>query len=133
MLSKISSEYGRRLIPQILDNLAATEPDRIIFSIAAFSDDSHQFRHISASTFAKAVDKTAWWLRGHIGKESEKNRCHNGDQIGGQTGERQGIRTERSPPVRMVGYIGPRKSNEKSSELVLQTTDCTEMIFDTSS
>ncbi|KAL8722330.1 MAG: hypothetical protein Q9225_001178 [Loekoesia sp. 1 TL-2023] len=62
------TEYGKRLIPQILDNLASAEPDRIIYSVATFSDISHEFRHISARTFAKAVDKTAWWLHDQVGK-----------------------------------------------------------------
>ncbi len=75
------TEYGKRLIPQILDDLAANEPDRIIYSIARSSGPTYDFRHISARTFAKAVDKTAWWLRN-------------------QTGTPTTIET--------VGYIGPR-------------------------
>lgn len=76
------TEYGRRLIPQILDRLASTEPDRIIYSVATFSDDTHSFRHISARIFANAVNKTAWWLH---------------DQIG------------RPMLLETVGYIGPRE------------------------
>ena len=60
-------EYGKRLIPQILDSLALAEPDRIIYSIAKFSDNSYDFQHVSARNFAKAVDKTAWWLNRNIG------------------------------------------------------------------
>ncbi len=77
-----STEYGKRLIPQILDSLASAEPDRIIYSVATFSDTSHGFRHISARTFARAVDKTAWWLRNQVGKPTL---------------------------IQTVGYIGPRK------------------------
>ncbi|KAH6873804.1 hypothetical protein B0T10DRAFT_234380 [Thelonectria olida] len=62
-----STEYGRRLIPQILDSLAATEPDRIIYSVATSSDISHGFQHVTARAFAKAVDKTAWWLHTQVG------------------------------------------------------------------
>ncbi|ORY16213.1 transferase family protein-like protein [Clohesyomyces aquaticus] len=64
---KTPPQYGKRLIPQILDELASTNPDRIIFSIASFKDGSHAFRDISARTFAKAVDKTAWWLHNQVG------------------------------------------------------------------
>lgn len=81
-----SPEYGRRLIPQILDRLAATEPDRIVFSITSFSDNSLGFRDISARDLAKAVDKTAWWIRNHVGKQHE------------------------TPKIQTLGYIGPRKS-----------------------
>ena len=82
-----STDYGKRLIPQILDSLARAEPDRIIYSVATFSDSSHEFRHISARTFAKAVDKTAWWLRNQVGK---------------------------STLIQTVGYIGPRKFERKA-------------------
>ncbi|KAL8768128.1 MAG: hypothetical protein Q9194_005790 [Teloschistes cf. exilis] len=65
-----STSFGKRLIPQILDSLAAREPDRIIYSLATFSDISPKFRHITASTFAKAVDKTAWWLHAQLGSSA---------------------------------------------------------------
>ncbi|UZP37004.1 hypothetical protein NXS19_004820 [Fusarium pseudograminearum] len=73
-------KIGNRLIPQILDDLAATEPDRIIYSWAKSSDLSQGFRHISAREFTKAVDKTAWLLQRELGETSE---------------------------IRAVGYIGP--------------------------
>jgi len=79
---QISTEYGKRLLPQILDRLASSEPDRVIYSVATFSGNSHGFQHISARKFAKAVDKTAWWLHKQVG-------------------------TTKS--IQTVGYIGPRK------------------------
>jgi hypothetical protein len=98
-----STEYGKRLIPQILDSLASAEPNRIIYSVAAFSDNSHEFRHVSARSFAKAVDKTAWWLHNQVGK---------------------------SALIRTVGYIGPREWERKGSGLVQLFTDDIQMIFD---
>lgn len=87
-----STEYGKRLIPQILDSLASAEPNRIIYSVATFSDISHEFRHISARTFAKAVDKTSWWLHNQL---------------------------EKSTLIQTVGYIGPRKLEKNPSSLAL--------------
>lgn len=87
-----STEYGKRLIPQILDNLAATEPDRIVYSIANSADCAHGFRQISARTFAKAVDRTAWWLHHQVGKPTS---------------------------IQTVGYIGPRKLGTIFSSLAL--------------
>lgn len=83
-----STDYGKRLIPQILDTLAATQPDRIVYSVTSFSDNSHKFKHVSARTFANAVDKTAWWLH---------------DQVGTPTS------------IQTVGYIGPRKFGKRIS------------------
>ncbi|KAM7195495.1 acetyl-CoA synthetase-like protein [Rhypophila sp. PSN 637] len=79
-VSTASNEYGRRLIPHILDDLAANEPDRVVYSVAKSADVSQGLLDISAKAMAQAVDKAAWWLREQIGETS-------------------------SP--KMVGYIGP--------------------------
>lgn len=72
--------YGQRLIPQIVDSLALTDADRIIFSLAKVSGTSLDLRNISAGAFAKAVDKTAWWLHSQAGTPTS---------------------------IRPIGYIGP--------------------------
>ena len=77
-----SIPYGKRLIPQIMDSLAATEPERTVFSLTTLSGAAPEFRHISARTFTRAVDKTAWWLHDQLGKPKL---------------------------IEPVGYIGPRK------------------------
>lgn len=107
MTVKTSTKYGKRLIPQILDSLASAEPDRIIYSVAKFLDDSHEFRHVSARTFARAVDKTAWWLQNQVGKP---------------------------PLIQTIGYIGPRELERKPLSLLYclsLITDYAKMIFDT--
>lgn len=76
--------YGKRLIPQVLDNLARSEPDRIIYSLASFADQTANFRTITAAAFAKAVDKTAWFLHDELKDRSGKG-------------------------ILPIGYIGPRK------------------------
>lgn len=96
-----SLEYGKRLIPQILDRQALTDPDRIVYSIATFSDDSHKFLHISARAFAKAVDKTAWWLYDSVGTP-------NGVSSGEQNADQNAIQRE-TLKIQPLGYIGPRK------------------------
>jgi hypothetical protein len=100
--------YGKRLLPNLLDSLALAEPDRIIYSIASFSDDSAQFRGITASAFAKAVDKTAWWL-------------HN--QIKSPNGTRNGDNGELKQSITPIGYIGPRKSRRFPPEDDFLLTD----------
>ena len=63
----VSAEYGRRLIPQIMDDLAASEPERTVFSLASLSNGFLKLNPISAQQFTRAVDKTAWWLRNQVG------------------------------------------------------------------
>ena len=82
MSVKANRDYGRRLIPRILDSVAALSPERIVYTVLNLVDGKYQLQHITASIFAKAVDKTAWWLQSQIG-----------DGHG----------------IRPVGYIGPRR------------------------
>ena len=76
-------DYGRRLLPHIVDDVASESPDRIGYSIVNNPDDANNTKHITASAFAKAIDKTAWWLSSFVGAQTS---------------------------VLPVGYIGPRKS-----------------------
>lgn len=78
-----TGNFGKRLIPQILDDLAQSDPHCVVYSLAC-SPDCSEFRHISAQDFARAVDKTAWWLQSLVG-------------------------TSQSSQIRPLGYIGPRK------------------------
>jgi hypothetical protein len=90
-----------------MDSLASAEPDRTVFSVATFTGDSLEFRHISAHAFAKAVDKTAWWLHNQVGKPIS---------------------------IQPVGYIGPRKLERKPQVERSGSSPCTDyekMIFDT--
>lgn len=82
-----TQNYGKRLIPQILDDLAHAEPDRIIYSLASFSNETAHFRTITAGAFAKAVDKTAWFLHDRL--KEHRDKANKG--------------------ILPIGYIGPRK------------------------
>ena len=75
-------QYGRRLIPHIVDDLAMSEPERIVYSFPKSQNVSQGFRDVSARELARAVDKVAWWLHNEIGKSSS---------------------------LETIGYIGPRK------------------------
>jgi hypothetical protein len=79
----LSIPYGRRLIPQIMDSLAANEPEMPVFSLTSLVKGSLKLKDVSARLFARAVNKTACWLR---------------DQVGIPNG------------IQPVAYIGPRKS-----------------------
>ncbi|KAI1874087.1 uncharacterized protein JN550_002666 [Neoarthrinium moseri] len=62
---------GTRLIPHVVDEVSATEPNRIVYSVALSADISKGFYEISARNFANAVNKTAWWLQGLIGRSDK--------------------------------------------------------------
>lgn len=76
-------DYGRRLLPQIIDELAVSHPEQSLFSLSTMAKNVLEFRDVSANKFAKAVDKTAWWLQEEVGKPAA---------------------------IQPIGYIGPRTS-----------------------
>lgn len=80
----VSKDYGRRLVPVIVDGMARNDPERAVYSIPLSQDLSDGFRDISARVFANAVNRTAWWLEAKLGKGSS---------------------------FQSVGYIGPRMSH----------------------
>lgn len=67
MKPTMPTPYGRRLIPQIMDSLAAINPGRTVFSLASLSNGLLKLSPVSARQFTRAVDKTAWWLRDQVG------------------------------------------------------------------
>jgi len=93
-----SPSYGRRLIPQILDQLAASQPERVVYSVASCATEIPSFHHISARMFCKAVDKTAWWLQGQL-DALKQAPCADANA------NRQVL-----PKIQPLGYIGPRNS-----------------------
>lgn len=101
MASNNSLDYGKRLIPQILDRLEALEPDRIVYSLTTLAQNSPKFQHISARVFANAVNRTAWWLQKQV---PTVNGSSNGDQNLDPNKQEQ-----EAPIIRPLGYIGPRK------------------------
>ena len=62
--------YGSRLLPQVLDDLAISKPERIYASFPTSFDLRNGFRDVTVLQMARAVNAMAWWLEGKIGKSS---------------------------------------------------------------
>ena len=60
--------YGSRLLPQVVDELARTNPQRIFATIPLSSDLTHGFRDITMLQVSQAVNKCAFWLEDTIGR-----------------------------------------------------------------
>lgn len=75
-------QYGRRLVPTIVDDLARDEPNHILYCIPKNDQLENGCRDISARVFANAVNRTAQWIETQIG---------------------------RSDVFKTVAYVGPRK------------------------
>ncbi|KAL8788720.1 MAG: hypothetical protein Q9213_001534 [Squamulea squamosa] len=64
------SEYGSRLLPQVLDELAANESERIYAAFPKTADLKDGFRTVTMAQMAQAVNHMAWWLKDNIGTSS---------------------------------------------------------------
>lgn len=67
---RVEPDYGRRLLPQVLDELAESDPGRIFASVPLSSDVSQGFREVTVRDVARATDYTAWWLEERIGRST---------------------------------------------------------------
>lgn len=60
--------YGRRLVPVIIDEAAKNTPERIYASIPKSADLSEGFKDINYRTFANAINRASFWLDLHLAK-----------------------------------------------------------------
>lgn len=60
--------YGERLLPNVVDEEATDNPDRIIFSLAKTTKAVDGFVDISSKRLANAVNRAAWWIEKSLGK-----------------------------------------------------------------
>ncbi|KAL2349949.1 hypothetical protein BJ546DRAFT_1011619 [Cryomyces antarcticus] len=68
MLSK-PHDYGKRLLPVLIDRSTQTDHDRVYASISTASDNVVKgFRDITYKQLSNAIDHAAFWLDGQLGK-----------------------------------------------------------------
>lgn len=60
--------YGERLVPQVIDERAAKEPNHVFARLARSSDISKGFLQITMKELANAINYTAHWLDEQIGR-----------------------------------------------------------------
>ncbi len=64
----LKTEYGRRLVPVIIDEAARDTPDRTYAAIPRSSDLSEGFQDITYKRFANAINRVSFWLDSQFGK-----------------------------------------------------------------
>ena len=65
------AEYGRRLVPTLVDELARQAPDHVFASIPKSSQFTDGLIDVTNSMFACAVNRAAWSLESMIGRSDE--------------------------------------------------------------
>ena len=61
-------DYGRRLIPALIDENAFSIPHEAYCYLPRTSSIEDGFRPLDFQTFANAINACAWWLEAEIGK-----------------------------------------------------------------
>ena len=61
-------KYGRRLIPTLVDEMAASKPDHVYASLPRDKDFSAGFDDVTSRDLARAVNRAAFWIQQEIGK-----------------------------------------------------------------
>jgi acyl-CoA synthetase (AMP-forming)/AMP-acid ligase II len=68
-MTRETPEYGTRLLPSLIDEIATTTPDRVYASVPRDDKDiSQEFKNITYAEFAQAIDALSWWLDETLGK-----------------------------------------------------------------
>lgn len=61
--------YGRRIIPKLIDEIAVSDPERPFISIPKSTSIEAGYKDISYDTFARAVNRCSWWIEQQLGAE----------------------------------------------------------------
>ncbi|KAI1762801.1 acetyl-CoA synthetase-like protein [Hypoxylon sp. FL1150] len=71
-------QCGRRLPPALLDEIAAQDPERVLYSIAKTAETQNGFQDISYKKAANAVNRCAHWLKQKLGTDKPRVFCYLG-------------------------------------------------------
>ena len=63
-----SPDYGRRLLPSLVDEIAAECPDRPFASIPNTIKPEDGFQNINFGALARAINRCSWWIEALVGK-----------------------------------------------------------------
>ncbi|KAI0890636.1 uncharacterized protein GGS22DRAFT_194569 [Annulohypoxylon maeteangense] len=64
----MASVLGERLLPSLVDEIALSDPHRVLYSVAKTKNLKDGFDDIDVKSFARAVDRFSWYIDEHLGK-----------------------------------------------------------------
>ena len=69
---KSAPNYGRRVIPNLIYEIAQNEPDKEFLSLAKTTNPSDGFTSFTYGMLSRAVDAYSWWLIDRLGRNEEE-------------------------------------------------------------
>lgn len=70
MTEKNEIAYGKRLVPQVLDELDADDPTRVYAAVPKTADLKDGYRDVTVADMARCVNFMAAWLEKKFGKST---------------------------------------------------------------
>ena len=68
---KAQHDYGRRLIPSLIDELATSTPERTYCYLPLHTRIEDGFRAITYRRFSNAINACAWWMVAELGTSKD--------------------------------------------------------------
>jgi len=63
-----STDFGRRLIPRIIDEHAEEHPESPVYSIPRTANLEDGFDNVTWLQLANAINRVAWWIEDNLGR-----------------------------------------------------------------
>lgn len=63
--------YGERLLPQVVDESALADPNRILGMIPKSTDTSKGWYTLTTKQLSHCVNYAAWWIEGQVGRTED--------------------------------------------------------------
>lgn len=68
-----NEDYGRRLLPQVIDKAATADPDHVVYSFTITDNPADGFHRITNRQYANGVNRVAWLIEKGFGKPEPKS------------------------------------------------------------
>ncbi|KAK6591765.1 L-aminoadipate-semialdehyde dehydrogenase [Botrytis cinerea] len=122
-MANIFAQYGRRLPPALLDEIAAEDPERVLYSIARTENMRDGFRDINYKTVANAVNRCAHWLRQTLGTEKSRVFCYLGP-----LDPRYMILVMAAPKAGHIAFFTSHRNSLEAHISLVQRTGCSALL-----
>lgn len=68
MTQTATLNHGYRLLPQLVDKIAESNPDQVLYALQKTKYAADGFQDVSARVFAQAVNRCAWFIEKNLGR-----------------------------------------------------------------
>ncbi|KAI0149419.1 hypothetical protein BJ166DRAFT_63086 [Pestalotiopsis sp. NC0098] len=117
-------QCGRRLPPVLLDEIAAEDPERVLYSIAKTEKIEDGFRDISYKTVANAVNRGALWLKEMLGTDESRVFCYLGP-----IDLRYMILVLAAPKAGHTAFFTSHRNSLEAHLSLIKRTECTALLL----